>query len=293
MHSRLLAVVAAIWLSFFSCGHAADAASDIRSIAPDLVTPKMIPGDAAPGQRVKQTASGYQGTAVYHALYLPVDWQPGKKYPVICEYAGNGNYTNKFGDFSAGIVEGSNLGYGISGGKGFIWLCLPYVGHKDGQLTNITQWWGEVPETKKYCLQAVREVCAQYGGDTNKVFLSGFSRGAIACNYLGLHDEEIAKLWCGFIVHSHYDGVRTWPYADSDKASALVRLKRLNGRPQIISQEGGTGDTQKYLTETGVKGAFTFMEFPYRNHTDEWALRPVKEREQVRKWLAEVLKRGN
>jgi galactonate dehydratase len=27
------------------------------------------------------------------------------------------------------------------------------------------------------------------------VILTGFSRGAIACNYIGLHDAEIAKLW--------------------------------------------------------------------------------------------------
>lgn len=264
---------------------------DIRSVTADLVTPKMESAEPAPGKRVKLTAAAYTKTDAYHALYLPTDWQAGKKYPVICEYAGNGNYTNKFGDFSAGTVEGSNLGYGISGGKGFIWVCLPYVGRsKEGKLTNITQWWGEVAETKKYCLEAVRAVCAKYGGDGDKVLLAGFSRGAIACNYIGLHDDEIAKLWCGFIAHSHYDGVRKWNYADSDKAAALVRLKRLNGRPQFISHEGGTTETKKYLAETGVNGAFTFVDFPYRNHTDEWVLRPIKERELLRAWLTTALR---
>jgi hypothetical protein len=288
--SRLIACLGLAINGLFS-GLCAESLPDIRDIAPDLVTPKMIVSEAAPGKGVKQTVSTYLATEVYHALYLPTDWKAGEKYPVICEYAGNGVYTNKFGDYSAGTVEGSNLGYGISGGKGFIWVCLPYVGHKDGKLTNIPQWWGEVAETKKYCLQAVQEVCAKYGGDTNKVFLAGFSRGAIACNYIGLHDDEIAKLWCGFIAHSHYDGVRKWSYADSDREAALVRLKRLNGRPQFISQEGGgTAVTKRYLEETGVTGAFTFMDFPYRNHTDEWVLRPIKEREQLRKWVAEVLK---
>jgi len=280
----------AVGISGLLSGYCAESQPDIHSIAPDLVPPKMVVGEAAPGKRVKQTVMAYQGTEVYHALYLPTDWQAGKTYPVICEYAGNGNFTNKFGDSSAGTVEGSNLGYGISGGKGFIWICLPYVGYKDSKLSNIPQWWGEVSETKKYCLQAVQEVCEQYGGDTNKVFLAGFSRGAIACNYLGLHDDEIAKLWCGFIAHSHYDGVRKWAYEDSDRAAALVRLKRLNGRPQFISQEnGGTAVTKRYLEETGVKGALTFMDFPYRNHTDEWVLRPIKERELLRQWVAEVL----
>jgi len=44
---------------------------------------------------------------------------------VIVEYAGNGNYANKYGDVSSGEVEGSKLGYGISGGTGFIWICMP------------------------------------------------------------------------------------------------------------------------------------------------------------------------
>jgi hypothetical protein len=56
-----------------------------------------------------------------------MDWKPGRRYPVIVEYAGNGNYANKYGDVSTGEVEGSKLGYGISGGNGFIWICLPYV----------------------------------------------------------------------------------------------------------------------------------------------------------------------
>lgn len=290
MNTRSLSQLALLYFLSALLVNAAEPLPEIRSVSPDLITPKMIQAEAAAGKRVKQTATAYQGTEVYHALYLPTDWEPGKKYPVICEYAGNGNYTNKFGDFSLGTVEGSNLGYGISAGKGFIWLCLPYIGPKDGKLSNIPIWWGEVAETKKYCHAALREVCAKYGGDTNKVFLAGFSRGAIACNYIGLHDEEIAKLWCGFIAHSHYDGVRKWPYADSDREAALIRLKRLHGRPQFISHEGGTAETKKYLEETGVKGYFTFVDFPYRNHTDEWVLRPIKERDQVRQWVAEVLK---
>ncbi len=287
----MLAVILAVCCAANQGSRGAEPLPDIRSVLVDLVTPKMESAEPAPGKRVKQTVAAYAQTDVYHALYLPTDWQAGKRYPLICEYAGNGNYTNKFGDFSAGTVEGSNLGYGISGGKGFIWVCLPYVGMKEGKLGNITQWWGDVAETKKYCMEAVQEICAKYGGDTNKVFIAGFSRGAIACNYIGLHDDEIAKLWCGFIAHSHYDGVRKWGYADSDRASALVRLKRLNGRPQFISHEGGTAETRRYLEETGVKGTFTFVDFPYRNHTDEWVLRPVKERDSVRQWVAKVLRK--
>ena len=79
---------------------------------------------------------------MYHLLYLPTDWVKGKKYPVIVEYAGN-----KFKS-SPGTVEGSNLGYGISGGEGVIWLCLPYIS-KDHSRNEVT-WWGDVDASVDY-----------------------------------------------------------------------------------------------------------------------------------------------
>lgn len=264
---------------------------DLKNVPKDLETPPMTEAGPAPGRRVKAVTSGYESNAVHHALYLPTNWRPDRKFPVIFEYAGNGNYSNKFGDISLGTVDGSNLGYGISGGSNFIWVCLPFVKITNGQLANANVWWGDVEATVAYCKLTVREVCAKFGGDTNALFLAGFSRGAIACNFLGLHDDEIAKLWRGFIAHSHYDGVRTnWPYAGADRASALTRLQRLNGRPQFISHEGSTEATKNYLTQTVVKGAFTFVDMPYRNHRDDWVLRDIPERQRVREWLADALR---
>ena len=43
-------------------------------------------------------------------------------------------------------------------------------------------------------------------------------------------DDEVAALWCGFICHSHYDGVRSWGYAGDDRAAATERLARLGDR---------------------------------------------------------------
>jgi hypothetical protein len=259
---------------------------DISTVAPDLTVPAMTTESPAAGRRVKMTLAAYQGTEVYHALYLPSDWKAGRRYPVIVEYAGNGAYSNRYGDVSHGTVEGSRLGYGASGGKGFIWVCAPYISpdHRRNQLT----WWGDIEATVGYCTGVVAEVCAAYGGDPAAVFLAGFSRGSIGCNYIGLHDDAIASLWRGFLCHSHYDGVRSWGYAESDRASAAVRLARLKGRPQFISQEGSTASTQAYLAEACPSGRFTFVPLPYRNHTDAWALRDIPERAALRAWLAKT-----
>jgi len=247
-----------------------------------------------PGKRVKQTHPDWKDTEVYHVIYLPKDWQPNKRYPVIVEYAGNGPFKNKFGDISAGHPEGSKMGYGISAGTGFIWVCIPYLNNAGNK--NVTKWWGDRPKynpqpTLDYCKKVVPWICANYGGELKSVILCGFSRGAIACNYLGLHDDVIAKLWRAFIPYSHYDGVRRWPYPGSDQESALKRLKRLAGRPQFICHEGeGVGGTQKFLDNAGIKGKFIFQATGFRNHNDGWLLRPSPVRASMRQWLAKSLK---
>jgi hypothetical protein len=266
-------------------------AADLYSAPQDLHTPTLTSGEPAPGKRVRAVTAGYESTGVYHTLYLPTNWKPGKRHPVIVEYAGNGTFTNGLGDSCNGTVEGCNLGYGISGGQNFIWVCLPFVAVKNGTKSNTRNWWGDAQETVAYCKHTVREDCQRYGGDTNAVILAGFSRGAIAGNYIGLRDGEIASLWRAFILHSHYDGVRTnWPYADAARASALSRLKRLRGRPQFISQETSVDDIRTYLEQTGVKAPFTFQALNFPNHCDNWVLRDLPERAKLRAWLKSALK---
>ncbi len=272
---------------------------DIRSVDADLEVPPMIVGEPAPGRRVKQVLPNYVQTAVHHALYLPTDWKPDQRYPVIVEYAGNGPYRSPFGDESTGRVEGSKLGYGLSAGKGYLWVCLPFLDAK-GE-ANVTRWWGDAPKhdpepTVTYCKQALPWICEHYGGDPNAIVLVGFSRGAIACNAIGLHDDEIAELWRGFVAFSHYDGVKeSWPFAGADRSSARERLKRLDGRPQFICSESYPGHeptvavARQYLESTGVEGQWTYMSTGFRNHSDAWILRPSPAREHLRTWLSETL----
>ncbi|MDE0836252.1 MAG: hypothetical protein OSA84_07865 [Akkermansiaceae bacterium] len=187
-----------------------------------------------------------------------------------------------------GTVEACNLGYGISGGEGVIWICMPFVDKKNGR--NATTWWGDVGATVGYCKATVLRTCKEFGGDPSNVFIAGFSRGAIACNYIGLHDDEIASLWRGFICHSHYDGVRKWGYAGSDREAAAVRLKMLGDRPQFISQETSVDPVKEYLREAFPAGNFTFLAMPFSVHTDAWVLRDVPERKILREWLRRSLR---
>lgn len=261
---------------------------NVDRIPDDLVVPPMDEGQPRPGKRVKAQLDSYVQTKVFHTIYLPTDWEPNKNYPVICEFAGNGPYKNKFGDVCSGKIEDSCLGYGISGGKRFIWVGLPFV--SQSKTENQLKWWGDVDASVDYAKQAVECVCRQYGGDPKRVLLCGFSRGSIACNFIGLHDDEIADLWCGMICHSHYDGVRRWRYQGQDRDSAMIRLKRLGDTPQFICNERNVAAAKKYVEETGVEGNFTFVTLPFQNHTDRWVLKDYPQRRRLRAWVDQIVK---
>lgn len=259
---------------------------DIGHLELDTVVPQTMEAKPESGLRVKQKLSQFSQSEAFHTLYLPTNWsqESQKKYPVIFEYPGNGPYKNKFGDTNSGLVEDCNLGYGLTQGIDFIWVCLPFVSappHK-----NQKQWWGDIDETINYCQQVINYVCNNYNGDRDNLFLIGFSRGAIACNYIGLHNDSIANNWKGFICHSHYDGVKRWPYPASDKTSAINRLNRLGNRPQFILHESSTSEVKAFLAENYPTGHFTFYTLPYHNHTDSWVLRNTKARNLVRNWLS-------
>ena len=114
---------------------------DLSTVAPDLQVPEARAAAPAAGVRSVQTTADWEGTAVHHTLYLPTDWVSARKFPVLVEYAGNGGHRNAFGDVSEGTVEGCRLGYGISGGRGYLWVCLPFVENVAATRRNATQWW--------------------------------------------------------------------------------------------------------------------------------------------------------
>ncbi|MEJ6622317.1 MAG: hypothetical protein QNL93_10250 [Opitutae bacterium] len=254
--------------------------------AKDLITPVMAEGLPAPGKRVRQVAPEYKGTQVYHSLYLPIDWKKGNSYPVLVEYTGN-----KFPACgSSGEVKGANLGYGLSGGKGFIWVSMPYV--QKGKKENAVTWWGDRKATIEYCKVNLPRICEEFGGDPDNLFICGFSRGAIACSYIGLADDEIAQLWKGMITHDHFDGQQKWGYPESDRSSALKRLARLKGRPTLVC-----GNANDYLKKHPKLGDFSFLPVPVgrifnipdgpviHTHTDLWAHRESPTRQTAGAWL--------
>lgn len=259
----------------------------------DLVTPIMTDEAPGAGRRVRQVAPEYEGTEVYHSLYLPVEWKPSGKYPLIVEYTGNKFPAGK----GSGEVKDANLGYGMSGGRGFIWVTMPYV--EKGRRQNEVKWWGDRQATIDYCKLNLPRICEDFGGDPGNVFICGFSRGAIATSYIGLADDEIAALWKGVFTHDHFDGAKNYP--GIDRTSALKRLARLKGRPVLVGGQRASNLWNNYLSEHPDLAKFTILDVPtseifdipegkvLHSHTDLWMHRDSKYRDQARGWLQSVL----
>ena len=269
-----------------------------------LVVPRTENGPPAAGRRVRQTAVEYAGTDVYHTVYLPDAWQAdGPPLPVIFEYTGN--YFPASG--STGEVKDAALGYCLTGGQ-FIWVSLPYI-KADGQQNEVT-WWGDTAATVNYAKVNVPRILEQFHADSRTVLLCGFSRGAIGVNYIGLHDDEVARLWTGFVSHDHFDGIRAWGRTDwgspleKYRREAAERLRRVGQRPYLVSHNGRGYGVVEFVQQTlGDDHRIEFLytdsrrdlgAFPNQwarsSHTDAWAVRPSEDRRVAWQWINQVIR---
>ena len=192
--------------------------------------PEVTQGEPAPGKRVRQKLPAYKNTNVVHVLHLPKNWEPGKLYPIIVEYPGNRFY-HKY-CHSTGYTEQGRLAYGMSRGKDFICVNMPFIS-EDNQREQ-TNGWGSPEKTVDYCLETINHICENYGGDPSAVFVTGFSRGAIACNYIALRDDRIADAWLAFGCNPG----SSRPKGQGWHGSAIgwdERTKRLKGRSCLTS----------------------------------------------------------
>ncbi len=262
---------------------------DFSLLTPDLVVPPLMDSAPAAGRRVRCVLPEHAGSALFHTLHLPTSWRPDRRWPLIVEYPGNGPHLSACGDRSTGLQEDAAIGFGLAGPDSAIWAVLPCV--DPVARAHARQWWGDADATTAYCRAAVADLVARFAADPHRIVLCGFSRGGIACGYLGLRDRATAALWRGFVASSHYDGVRAWRYAGDDRAAALERLRRLAGRPQFICHEQpeGTAATRALLAEARETTAATFLDLPWRNHSGQWTLYDVPERKRLRRWWRDVV----
>jgi hypothetical protein len=228
---------------------------------------------------VRYRLAGDGESAIYSVLNLPEDWQPGMKYPVIVEYPGNIFFAPAC--YSTGLPEQCVIGYGMTKGKGAICLGMPFVDRAAGKI--VENGWGNADETADHVMRTVAEVCARFGGDRGNIVLTGFSRGAIACGYIGLRDDRIAALWKGFHACQHYDG-DGWNGATL--AGAIERAARFQGKAVFQTDN----PQKKFQSVMDVmKTKVTWAESGLGFHSTAMFLDDRPSTQQLREWFRQLV----
>jgi len=271
-------------------------------VEPLAQIPPVEIGSPAPGKRVSVTEPEFEGTDVHHSLYLPHNFGKRASHPLIVELTGN--FYPASG--STGRVEDAHLGYSLTLGRDFIWVVLPYI-TKD-HLRNEVTWWGDENATVAYAKACIPRIIEKYQGDPQCVILCGFSRGAIGASYIGLRDDNISRLWSAFFTIDHFDGVRAWSDTawgnplDKYRAEAVVRLRRVQGRPWWACQDNSVDDISAFLEEAGLSGENFILDpvpvkqlFPripndyfIHAHTDLWPLFDHPSSRRIRDWIYQL-----
>lgn len=298
MHNRIVLRITIFLLLLVSSG------ALFSQVPPQPIVPivQVEYQEAAPGCLISVTEPEYEGTKVHHLLYLPSNYDSSKRTPIIVEYTGNR------WDYGDGSVEEALFGYSITLGQDFIWVVLPYIA-EDG-CSNQELWWGDIEATTSYAKMVVPRIVEKYNGDADNVVLCGFSRGSIAASFIGLHDDQISKLWSAFITHDHFDGQKEWrgkewgSPLESYRQRAAERLKRLAGRKWLVCSKNSS---EEYSDVIESMGADTYGEFDYLQvdmsscfptipneyvkhpHNDRWPLFDSAYSRQLRAWLKDVV----
>lgn len=248
-----------------------------------LDVPAVEDAAPAPGKRVRYRIPGDETSGIYSVLNLSEDWQSGRKYPVIVEYPGNIMYAPVC--YSTGLPDQCVIGYGITRGKGAICLGMPFLDRATDAIAENA--WGNADDTADYLMRMVAEVCDKFGGDRDNLVLTGFSRGAIACGYIGLRNDDIAKLWKGFHACQHTDG-SNWNGATM--ASAIERATRFQGK--AVFQTDNSPDKFQPVMEA-MNTQVTWAQSGLGFHSTAMFLDDRPSTRQLREWFWKLVKIPN
>lgn len=249
-----------------------------------LNVPEMIKELPAAGKRVRFQLQNDAKSSKYFALYLPTDWQAQKTYPVIFEYPGNIFYNTK-ACYSTGRPESCAMGYGITQGQGSIWVSLPFINETTHGIAVNGFGSQEGEDTLTYALKVIDLICDQFGGDRNNLTLCGFSRGSIACGYIGLRNDTIASHWKAIIGCQHYDGSK---WNQSNMADAVKRAPRFTGQA-IFQVDNSKEKYQPVVDATSLKVEWTFTESGLNYHSTTMFLDNRPMMIQLRNWYKQLV----
>lgn len=249
-----------------------------------LDVPDMTEGSPAPGRRVRYRLVADAKNEIYCALYLPPDWKPGKRYPVIAEFPGNVFYSAR-ACWSTGRPEQCQMGYGMSSGTNAIWVSLPFVDREKGEIAESGFGSNKGGDTAAHTLAVMDDICRNWGGDRDSLFLCGFSRGSIACGYIGLRNDKIAALWKGMVGCQHYDGSN---WRESNMEDAVRRAPRFTGKA-IFQVDNRREKYQPVVDATDAAVKWTWIRSGLGYHATAMFLDDRPGMLELRRWFRDLV----
>jgi predicted esterase len=171
------------------------------------------------------------------------------------------------------------IGYGMTRGRGAIWISLPFVDARGHVAEN---GWGDPDRTAEFCVATVEDVCERFSGDRERLVLTGFSRGAIACGFIGLRNDHIAPLWKGLHCCQHFDG-DGWNGATLD--GAIERASRFRGT--WVFHTDNSADKVKPVTDA-LRVPVTFVSSGLGAHSCAMFLDDRESTRRLRDWFTHL-----
>jgi len=243
-----------------------------------LELPPIEAGPPTAGRRVRYQLPEDTGTGIHCLVYLPRDWEPGDAYPLIIEYPGNIFFTPSC--YSTGLPDQCAIGYGMTKGTGAIWVSLPFIDRAAGTIAE--NGWGNPDDTADYATNVVEQMGDSFGGDRRNVVLTGFSRGAIACGFIGLRNDRVAAIWKAFHLCQHFDG-DGWGGATME--AAIGRAGRFRG--VSVFHTDNSEEMVRSVTEA-MNVPTTFVQSDLGAHSTAMFLDDRDSTEALRRWFIDV-----
>jgi len=237
-------------------------------------TPK--PNPAAPMYRA--TGEQYRiyefpgtGESIPYRLYVPEDWQPGEKLPMLITLRAGNSINNNHRESNALVTEARKRRYIVVSPLGYRGYRQPYYGspyaveRPDGPSKPADGWTAEDNQrAEQDVLNVLAIVAAEYSADTSRVFLHGQNpSGSAAMHFAAKYPDTFSAI----VVSSGPIITTNYPFANlEDKVAVLV----LHGDKDTSNPIAASERMARELKEHGIETEYQIV--PGGEHLNAYLL---------------------
>jgi len=237
-------------------------------------TPK--PNPAAPMYRA--TGEQYRiyefpgtGESIPYRLYVPEDWQPGEKLPMLITLRAGNSINNNHRESNALVTEARKRRYIVVSPLGYRGYRQPYYGspypveRPDGPSKPADGWTAEDNQrAEQDVLNVLAVVAAEYNADTSRVFLHGQNpSGSAAMHFAAKYPDTFSAI----VVSSGPIITTNYPFANlEDKVAVLV----LHGDKDTSNPIAASERMARELKEHGIETEYQIV--PGGEHLNAYLL---------------------